>query len=504
MKREKSYIFQSFAIIVMAGVFFLFFKNNLPQKIFSEDKLPAKNVVIDSLLLEAFEAEEQKNINAEVEKNTEDINEDEPVKELLKEEQLVSEKLIESFGEMVYLEPFFAKLYKLEQQQKGHVRIAYYGDSMTDGDMIVQDLRKNYQDRYGGGGVGYVPITSESAHSRASIIHRYSSNWKIQSYLNVKKPVRPFGISGHVFFANDTVNACWVSYKAGGIRHSTRLENPVLYYGKSDNTEGKVAIVIDSDTVINQLSPVAEFNKLKLTDKTGVKQIKLLFSAADSIPVYGVDFSTAGGVQVDNFSSRGNSGLPLSLFKVGLMQKYQKDLDYSLIVLHYGTNVLNYGSFNYSWYTRQMTRVVNHLKQCFPKAAILVISTADKATKYDLEMKTDSAVVPLVKAQRKYAVESHTGFFNLYEAMGGEGSMVKWADDSPAKANKDYTHFNYRGAQKVAGMMFKHLEDGYAVYKKNRIKKEEEAKRQADSIKQAEIEQLQKIQTDSINNDNEE
>jgi lysophospholipase L1-like esterase len=498
VKKEKSYIFQSFAIIVMASGFFLFFKNNLPQRIFSEDQLPTKNVVVDSLLLQAFEEEEQKKTESETDNSTEKKDEE------ISEEQLISNEALESFSGMIYLEPFFAQLYKLEQLQQGNVRIAYYGDSMTDGDMIVQDLRKNYQDKYGGGGVGYVSITSESAQSRASVIHQYSNNWKVQSYLNVKKPTSPFGISGHVFFTNDTVNPSWVSYKAGGIRHLTNLEKPILYYGKSANMNGKVAVVIDNDTIINPLSPVTELNKLKLTDKTALKQIKLLFSEADSIPVYGVDFSTANGVQIDNFSSRGNSGLPLSLFNTGLMQKYQKDLNYNLIVLHYGTNVLNYGSLNYSWYTRQMTRVVNHLKQCFPKAAILVISTADKATKYDLEMKTDSAVVPLVKAQRKYAIEAHTGFFNLYEAMGGEGSMMVWAEDSPAKANKDYTHFNYRGAQEVAGMMFKHLEEGYEAYKKQRVKKEKEAKLKSDSIKQKKMEQLQKMINDSIIKQNEE
>jgi hypothetical protein len=36
----------------------------------------------------------------------------------------------------------------------------------------------------------------------------------------------------------------------------------------------------------------------------------------------------------------------------------------------------------------------------FSGAAILVISTADKATKYEAAMKTDSAVVPLTRAQK--------------------------------------------------------------------------------------------------------
>src|SRR5690606_27064791 len=116
---------------------------------------------------------------------------------------------------------------------------------------------------------------------------------------------------------------------------------------------------------------------------------------ADSIPIYGFNFDDGKGVHVDNFSQRGNSGIPISNFNVPLMKAFQEKLDYDLIVLHYGTNVLNYGTKHYGWYERGMTKTINRLRECFPDAAILVISTADKATKYGLEMKTDSAVVPL-------------------------------------------------------------------------------------------------------------
>lgn len=77
-----------------------------------------------------------------------------------------------------YLNRFYEALLSLENDPGRKVRIAYYGDSMTDGDLITQDLREHFQDRFGGGGVGFVPITSESAKSRASIVHQFSSDWK--------------------------------------------------------------------------------------------------------------------------------------------------------------------------------------------------------------------------------------------------------------------------------------------------------------------------------------
>jgi lysophospholipase L1-like esterase len=44
--------------------------------------------------------------------------------------------------------------------------------------------------------------------------------------------------------------------------------------------------------------------------------------------------------------------------------------------------------------------------------------------------------------------------------------MVKWAEADTALANKDYTHFNFRGASKVAGMLYKELDKEYNDYLK--------------------------------------
>jgi lysophospholipase L1-like esterase len=115
-----------------------------------------------------------------------------------------------------------------------------------------------------------------------------------------------------------------------------------------------------------------------------------------------------------------------------------------------------------------MTTVVNHVKQCFPGAAVLIVTTADKSTKYDMQMKSDSAVAPLIMAQKRYAVKSEAGLVNLYTLMGGDGSMVKWVENVPAKANKDYTHFNHRGAKEIAKLIYKQIDTGYIEYKRLR------------------------------------
>ena len=241
------------------------------------------------------------------------------------------------------------------------------------------------------------------------------------------------------------------------------------------NKEGRIKYIIGTDTLSKKLTPNALVNTLVLSEGS-LKNLKVNFKKADSIPIYGFNFDDGKGVHVDNFSNRGNSGLPIGSFDVATMRAFHAKLDYDLIVLQYGANVLNYGTLDYSWYEKRMAKVVAHLQECFPGVTVLVISTADKSTKYDMEMKTDSAVIPLNTAQKRYAIKSQASFVNLYTLMGGDGSMVQWVEQEPSRANKDYTHFNHRGAKEAANLVYKQLSDGYEAYKLLRQKRKKAVK----------------------------
>jgi hypothetical protein len=52
--------------------------------------------------------------------------------------------------------------------------------------------------------------------------------------------------------------------------------------------------------------------------------------------------------------------------------------------------------------------------------------------------------------QRRIAEKTKITFWDMYEAMGGENSIVKYVDAKPALAAKDYTHLTYWGGRKIA------------------------------------------------------
>ncbi len=460
MEKSPSYFGQSFLILLLSAVIFLGLKRILPDKIFPE-VTPSQNVVVDSMLIDAFSSDEP--VNATVAADS--------VWAPMMHGHIFPPEDFDDYRGLEHLVPFFEKLHALESGTETNVRIAYFGDSMTDGDMIVSDFRNRYQQKYGGQGVGFVPMTSASASSRSTLSHEFSKNWTEVSYLNRKYPPSPFGVSGHVFFADDSTSSSWVRFKPP-VRKSPDLFRPTLFYGKSNNPLAHMFLLSGRDTTKFLLSGRSLLNKIELPT---TRRLTAHFQHSAGVPLYGFNFGDGRGVHVDNFSQRGSSGIPLVNLKPEVMNAFQREFGYDLIVLHYGTNVLNYGTKAYSWYERSMKKAITNLRECFPGAAILVISTSDKASKYDTEMQTDSAVVPLTRAQKRYAMQSETAYLDLFSLMGGSGTMVRWVEETPAMANKDYTHFNFRGSKKIADLIFTELDQGYATFKKRRFKSQKSA-----------------------------
>jgi lysophospholipase L1-like esterase len=436
-------------LLLIAGLTAISLSETLPKSLFDtkEERIDT-NLVQDSLMLHAIKQEKDS------------------LKKAKKVKTKPKPKPIKNYASNLKLDRFYKQLYRLEKEQRGTVRIAYYGDSMNDGDLVVQDIRKLYQKKYGGKGVGFVSLCSKSAKGRASISHQFSNQLTHYSFTQLNKEVA-LGISGDVSLGLDSlfVNN-WVSYGTGYYPTKNKLYQPTLFYGKLDSIESHIYV---NDTINPiKLTGKSSLNTYKISKKT-INKLKIYFQTHQT-PIYGINFDNHQGVHVDNFSARGNSGLPLSYLHRELMSQFQKELDYDLIIMQFGTNIISHKTKEYSWYKRSMKRMINQLKKDFPKVDLLTLSVADKARKYGTEMKTDSAVYAVIETQHQFTKDTETGFLNLFKLMGGENSMVKWVEKPPRLANRDYTHFNAKGSKEIALLIFNELEKGYKKYKKEHIK----------------------------------
>lgn len=344
----------------------------------------------------------------------------------------------------IVIDAFIKKLIELKRTKKGKIRIAYLGDSMIEGDLVSQTLRKMLQAYFGGSGVGFVPITSAVAGFRTSVKHSFSTKWR-ESNFKSKLSATPLYLSGKTFFANG------YNWMEAEDKTYTYKSSPLKKYLLTGYKPGSGQIAINS--VFNGLKPAQSFNRF-LIDSSYNNKIKLEISDA-AFPLYGVSFETNDGVIVDNFSFRGMGGFEFTNMDTSFLQQVATTQPYDLVIMQYGVNVLNKPNNNsFDWYYRAMITAIGKLKKCFSNTDFLLISAADKSFKYANGTHTAIGMDSLIATQERIAFTEKMAFFNTYYTMGGYNSMVNWANASPQLAAKDYTHLNGKGAEILGASIY--------------------------------------------------
>ena len=79
------------------------------------------------------------------------------------------------------LQKFFAALGARDTLERP-VYVAFLGDSFIEGDILVADFRSAMQQAFGGGGIGFVPITSVAAQYRPTV-KQSAEGWKTWSMM---------------------------------------------------------------------------------------------------------------------------------------------------------------------------------------------------------------------------------------------------------------------------------------------------------------------------------
>lgn len=339
------------------------------------------------------------------------------------------------------------------------VRIAFYGDSFIEGDVLCGSFRDTLQSIYGGRGVGFVPLSSDVTQYRVSIQHSYS-NWKTYSLVGkYKDEVPSLGISGYAYVP---LEGNEVIYKPGRKQTIKRFDNIRVFYQNSGLSSMNYVI---NDTSAFSL-PLTVSNNLQVITipEHSSKSVQLHFTNPDSVVLYGVSFEASQGLYVDNFAMRGNSGMKLQALPAYLLKQFNHYQDYSLILLQYGLNIVTEtDSMEYNAYKSKMVTVIQRLKENFPKSSIVLIGISDRAGNIDGKIQTIPAILRMRDSQREIARKSQIAFWDLYAAMGGENTMIKYVEAQPPLAAKDYTHLNFRGGQIIA----KKLADAL-LYERNR------------------------------------
>jgi lysophospholipase L1-like esterase len=354
-------------------------------------------------------------------------------------------------GDSTALKAFFTALAETKKSGK-RIRIAFYGDSFIEGDVFCGSFRDTLQSIFGGQGVGYVPITSTVTGFRNTIKHSFD-NWQTSSWISKRDSSVALGPAGYSFVPQV---GNWVQYKTSKQRFLREFNTVRLYY--TNSADAAVQYTIDKDTTyyIDELKTSNTLQEWNLVENK-VNSIRFEFYPHDSLKLYGACFESKEGLYVDNFSMRGNSGISLNNIDDKILKKFSEYRNYKLIILQFGLNLVVEDSLNYRAYTKKMVEVVNKMKKAFPKSSFLLLSVSDRSSNKTGRLKTINAIPAMRNAQREIAQKTKIAFWDMFEAMGGENSMVEFAHSRPPLAAKDYTHLTFKGGKKLASALAKSL-----------------------------------------------
>lgn len=344
---------------------------------------------------------------------------------------------------------FFAAIDSIKNGRT--VRIAWYGDSFVEGDILIGDLRDTLQTMWGGRGVGFVPITSEVAQFKRTLKHQFRG-WNAFSIIK-KSEFRPLlGINGYAYQPKPDAS---LIYEGASYFHNTRSWTDLKLFYTAPNG-GAFDLEFQDKTIKHEVL-AAKNSQLGVWkwsgNYPGLQYVRFVFPENNELLLYGATLESGPGIYIDNFSIRGNSGGPLKLLKPDFIRQFDAHQRYDVVILQVGLNAVTNTLNNIRWYQAELERTYTHLRACFPGKPILIVSVGDRGGKIGTELATMRGVPAIVDMQRDLARRHGFLFYDLYRGMGGPGSMIRMSMQRPRLANTDYTHLTHEGGRVVGLMM---------------------------------------------------
>lgn len=322
------------------------------------------------------------------------------------------------------------------------VRIAVIGDSYIEGDILTMDLRESLQNRYGGAGVGYVPASSPHAAFRTSVRQEFNGWRQVEIRKKMSDDMKT--LPGEYFIAQGPAKS---NYK--GVTTKAHLDrwNQTSVMALSPNG-GQVTLSTDSATRTLQVPPGSTVEFMTISEPTTSAHL----TATSGVEILGVYLNNSTGISVDNMSIRGNSGVTHRSLSVDRARETRPFVDYDLIIVEFGINVLTSNNSKYGFYQKAMKEVISRLKDCYPNADILLMGIGDRGQKLGGQFKSVPTSSHMTEAQRDAARETGILFWDARAAMGGDGAALRWRDQG--LINPDYIHLNYKGGKALSDLMF--------------------------------------------------
>ncbi len=371
------------------------------------------------------------------------------------------------------LDYYYRKLTLADLGTPGAIaRAGHWGDSVLGVDGITSAIRRRLQGRFGDAGHGFHLMDRYNpSYQQQGIEFEPGGGW--ERCLIVQQCQRQnnrYGYGGLVVFSHGGAASVWRTPTQGFGQTVSGFE---MWFAHQEQG-GELEVTIDDAQTsrVSTQGPHLQDGWHRVELNPGPHSFLVRALGPGNVRAYGVVLENDGpGVVWDGMALIGGStrGLRTQDPEHIASQIRQRDLD--LLVFLFGGNDMerNWVDLKQSMkpYYEEFADVLERFRAGKPQAACLILSVTDhgERTEYD-EIVSRPFAKELAAAQREVARQNGCGFFNTYEAMGGEGSVARWYRASPRLISPDLGHPTGAGHEVIGGLVSNAILHGYEAFRR--------------------------------------
>jgi len=333
----------------------------------------------------------------------------------------------------------FLKLNKLILKGEGQINILHIGDSHIQADFLSDRIREHFQTFFLGtaGSRGFVfPFKMIRSNNAFNFAVNYSGNWV--GCRNVEKnKTCTLGLSGASATTTDSVCSFSVRLRKN---HSCDNFNKVRVFHIFGNKRYNIETdnyILKQDFTNNDSTGYTLFELKNYTDS-----ITFNISKTDTLQ----NSFTLYGLSLDNndpgiiYHSTGVNGADFPAFNMcNIFGEQMFELHPDLIIVSLGTN----DSYSPKWDREALKNNVITFIKLLKKCNNVPVVFATPCDNYIRRRYKNSSIETASEIIINTAKEQNCASWNLYDVMGGYGSMLYWYKSGLSAGDK--LHFNKKG-----------------------------------------------------------
>ena len=366
---------------------------------------------------------------------------------------------IELFGSEEKYKKLYEKMDNMLLSGLGQVNIVHFGGSHVQADVWPNRTRYHFQKLMPGaaGPRGFLfPYKMAKTNNPSHFEVEYTGNW--ESCRNVEKNKNCLlGLSGISVTTKDTATTIRIIFpkdptqsyyhkKVKIFHHLTDSSYNIYPLNREAYKELSDTITGLSEFIFEQPGQILEFEIRKTRENQNY------------FTLFGISFENdeAGFT----YSSIGVNGATVSSYnRCNLLPAQIKVLKPDLVVFSIGINDAYDPDFTADKYLQNYDTLVSNIKASCPDAAILFTTNTDS---YYKRRYPNKRAFEVREVMIKLAEKHGAGVWDMFNLMGGLGSIKEWGKQGLAK--KDLIHMTHEGYQLMGDLMYNAMLKSYIQY----------------------------------------